>query len=148
MRIFFGGPLTDLKDPERTKAFYKRMAQTAEANGVSYFWAFLSGTDPLKNPDVTPEFVYTRDTEELAKSDIMVAYMGEPTIGTGIEIEFAKTHNIPVVILYEKGKKISRMLRGDPSVKKEIVFASEDDAIAQLDAYIKGLLASETETDI
>jgi hypothetical protein len=67
----------------------------------------------------------------------MVAYMGEPSTGTGIEIEYAKTHNIPVYILYEKGKRISRMLRGCPAVKKEIVFTDFDDAVRQFDAFLK-----------
>lgn len=137
MRIFFAGPLTDLKDPAATKAFYRRLANVATTNGFDYFWAFLNGTDPIKNPDVPPTQVYKVDTYQLIHSNLMVAYMGEPSTGTGIEIEYAKTHNIPVYILYEKGKRISRMLRGCPAVKKELVFTSEKDAVAQFDAFLK-----------
>lgn len=137
MRIFFAGPLTDLSNPETIKAFYRRLAQTAGSNGFDYFWAFLNGTDPVKNPDVLPIRVYQVDIRELSKSDIMVAYMGEPSTGTGIEIEYANEHGIPVYILYEQGRRISRMLRGCPAVKKEIVFRDFDDAVAQFDAFLK-----------
>lgn len=140
MKIFFAGPLTDLSKPKSTKAFYKKLADTARANGFEYFWAFLNGTDPIKNPDVSPAHVYKIDTYQLKNSDIMVAYMGEPSTGTGIEIEFANSHNIPVYILYEKGKRISRMLRGCPAVKQEIVFSSEKDALKQFDDLLKVLL--------
>ncbi len=140
MRIFFAGPLTDLKNPNQTKAFYRRLAEVARANTMEYYWAFMNGTDPVQNPDVTPQKVYDIDTMELGKSDFMVAYMGEPSTGTGIEIEFANTHHIPVYILYEKGKRISRMLRGCPAIKKEVVFTNEDDALAQFDALLKELL--------
>ena len=132
MRIFFAGPLTDLRDPEQTKSFYKRMADVAREAGLAYFWAFLNGTDPVTNPNVTPNQVYQTDTYELSKSNAMIAYVGEPSTGTGIEIEYAHTHHIPVYLLYKKGKKISRMLRGCPAITQEIVYETEDDCLSQL----------------
>ncbi len=139
MRIFFAGPLTDLKNPVKTKAFYRRLADVAKANGHDYFWAFLNGNDPILNPDVLPTDIYQSDIAQLSKSDVMVAYMGEPSIGTGIEIEYANAHTIPVYILYEKGKRVSRMLRGCPAVKKEIVFTSPEDALKQFDTLLSQL---------
>ena len=140
MRIFFGGPLTNLLDPEATKRFYDRLGQAAKNRGFDFFLAFRNGTDPIQNPDVQPHAVYSVDTEELSKSNIMVAYVGEPSTGTGIEIEFAREHNIPVYLLYEKGKPVSRMLRGSPAIKGEIVFESEDDALAQFEALLDTLV--------
>lgn len=139
MRIFFAGPLTDLKNPEKTKVFYTQLATVAEEAGFEYFWAFLNGTDPLENPDVPPLDVYKQDITALDRSDIMVAYIGEPSTGTGIEIEHAHKTGKPIVILYEKGKQISRMLRGCPGILKEIVFSSEDDALTQLKTFLSTL---------
>lgn len=139
MRIFFAGPLSNLSNPEKTKVFYKNMATVAETLGFSYFWAFLSGTDPEKNPDVPPQDVYSRDIAALDNSDIMIAYVGEPTTGTGIEIEHAHQTHKPVILLYEQNKRISRMLRGCPAIKKEIIFSSEEDALAQLQSYLASL---------
>jgi len=137
MRIFFSGPLTDLKNPDGTKAFYAKLAEVAKKHGFDYFWAFQHGTDPIKNPDVTPTDVYRRDIAELEKSDVMVAYVGEPSTGTGLEIEHARIKNIPVYLLYEKNKKISRMLLGCPAVKKEMVFTDEPDALRQFDSLLR-----------
>lgn len=142
MKIFFAGPLTDLRNPVKTKAFYKKLAAVTEQNHVDYFWAFLNGTDPIANPDVPAPKVYEVDKEQLEKSDVMVAYVGEPSTGTGIEIEIAKNHGIPVYILYEKGARVSRMLRGCPAVKGEIVFENEADALAQFDRLLKTLPSS------
>lgn len=136
MRIFFAGPLTNLENPDKVKAFYIKLADLAKKLGHEPFWAFLSGTDPIKNPNVSAEEVYRRDTEQIAKSDLMIAYVGENSIGTGEEIEYAKTVNIPVIIMYEKGDTISRMLKGNPAVVKEIAFGTEDDAIKQLTDYL------------
>jgi nucleoside 2-deoxyribosyltransferase len=139
MRIFFGGPLTDLKDKEGTKRFYTQMAERAKENGVDSFWAFLNGTDPVKNPDVPSAIVYETDLSELERSDVMITYIGEPTTGTGQEMEYARRHGIPVYLLYEAGKKITRMLLGSPIVKGEITFSSHEDALCKLDELIKGL---------
>ena len=136
MKIFFGGPLTNLENPDKVKAFYIKLADLAKKLGHEPFWAFLSGTDPIKNPDISAEEVYRRDIEQIAKSDLMIAYVGEKSIGTGEEIEYAKTMNLPVIIMYEKGDTISRMLKGNPAVKKEIAFETEDDALKQLEAYL------------
>ncbi len=142
MRIFFSGPLTELHNKEQTKTFYKNLAEVAASHGVDSYWAFLHGTDPVANPDVSPQEVYKKDLNALEKSDVMVAYVGEPSTGTGIEVEFANTHHIPIYILYEQGKRISRMLRGCPAVKGEIIFADETDALAQFDDLLKTLLSS------
>jgi len=139
MRIFFAGPLTNLKNPETTKVWYQQMSDMAKSLGHDYFWAFLNGTDPIQNPNVTSQDVYTRDIDELEKSDVMIAYVGEPTTGTGIEIEHARIVNKPVIILYEKDAHVSRMLRGCPSIKKEIVFTSPEDALIQLKEYLSSL---------
>jgi len=139
MRIFFGGPLTELTHPGQTKAFYKQMARVANARGFTSYWAFLNGTDPIKNPDVAPAAVYRTDLTELGKSDLMIAYIGKPTTGTGEEIEYAREHHIPVYLLFEKGKNVSRMVLGSPNVKGTIEFTGKDDALRQLDTLLSRL---------
>lgn len=139
MKIFFAGPLTNLPDPEKTKVFYKNLSTLAEKFGHQPFWAFLSGTDPVKNPDVSAAEVYRRDTERLSQSDLMIAYVGEASTGTGDEIEYANARNIPVVIMYEKGDKMTRMILGNPAVKKVIVFETEDQALKELEEYFKSI---------
>lgn len=139
MKIFFGGPLTDLKDKAGTKKFYVRMAEVAKKNNAECFWAFLHGTDPLEDPDVPSSVVYSSDLEALGASDVMIVYLGEPTTGTGQEMEYAKEHGIPIYMMYEKGKYISRMAKGSPNVKGSIEFTSEEDALAKLDILLDGL---------
>ena len=139
MRIFFAGPLTDLKNPEKTKTFYLKLAEISTDNGFDYFWAFQHGTDPNIERVISAKEVYKRDSTQLLKSDLMVAYIGEPSPGVGIEVELAHTHNIPVYVLYEKDRWTSRMLRGCPSVRKEIIFTSEKDCLEQFQKLLQDL---------
>ncbi|MFC1646902.1 nucleoside 2-deoxyribosyltransferase [Patescibacteria group bacterium] len=141
MRIFFAGPLTNLKNPEKTKKWYQDMAGVATKNGFDFFWAFMSGTDPVNNPNVDPDFIYYKDLEELEKSNLMIAYVGEPSSGTGQELEYAKEHDIPVYLVYEKEKPVSRMIRGNPAIKGEIMFDDYEDALGQLDKLLSTIKA-------
>lgn len=139
MRIFFAGPLTDLKNPNKTKGFYLKLARIAQKTGFDYFWAFQHGTDPNVERKISAQEVYKRDSTQLLKSNIMVAYIGEPSPGVGVEVEIAHTHDIPVCILYEKDRWTSRMLRGCPSIRKEIVFTSEKDCLEQFQKFLQDL---------
>jgi nucleoside 2-deoxyribosyltransferase len=139
MRIFFAGPLTDLKDSDKTKTFYTKLGKVATQAGFDYYWAFMRGTDPELNADVPSSRVYQIDTYELETSDLVIAYVGEPSTGTGIEIEYARTRDIPVYLLYEEGKHISRMLLGSPIVKSSIVYSSEEDACEKLKTLLSSI---------
>lgn len=139
MRIFFGGPLTDLKDPEHTKRFYHTLEEIAWSLGFETYWAFERGTDPELNTDVPSSRVYQIDTYEVEKSDLMIAYVGEPSTGTGQEIEYARTHNVPVYLLYEKGKRVSRMTLGSPNIRGVIEYENEEDAFTQLRQLLERL---------
>lgn len=139
MKIFISGPLTNLADPEKTKAFYDKIAEMIKANDCEYFLAFRNGTDPVANPEVAPHDVYVRDLGGLKDANIMIAYLGEPSTGTGMEIQYAFEHNIPVYALYKSGDNVSRMVRGCPIIKMEIVYGDEEDALRQLEHLLKQL---------
>lgn len=136
MRIFFAGPLTNLRDPDARKLFYRKLDGIARQNGFDSFWAFMSGTDPVKDPDVDPEYIYDKDLKELEKSNLMIAYVGEPSTGTGQELEYAHEHNIPIYLMYKKGDHVSRMITGNRGVNGIIEYESEDDALIQLEMLL------------
>lgn len=139
MRIFFAGPLTNLSNADNIKQWYRKMADVATKNGFDWFWAFLSGTDPVKDPDVEPDYIYEKDLKELENSNLVIAYIGEPSTGTGQEIEYAKEHDIPVYLVYEKDKQVSRMVTGNPAVRGVIEFTDYEDALTQLDTLLASI---------
>jgi nucleoside 2-deoxyribosyltransferase len=139
MRIFFAGPLTGLSNPEKTKALYTHMGEVAAQNGFEYYWAFQNGTDPVKDPGVDPDYIYFKDLAELEKSNLMIAYFGEASPGTGQELEYAREHDIPTYLIFEKTAHVSRMILGNPTVKGTIEFTDEQDALTQLDQLLKSI---------
>jgi nucleoside 2-deoxyribosyltransferase len=139
MRIFFAGPLTSLKNPETTKKLYRDMEGIANKNGFEAYWAFEHGTDPIKDPGVEPDYIYDKDLKELEKSNLMIAYVGEPSPGTGQELEYAHEHNIPAYLIFAKTDHVSRMIIGNPTVLGTIEYTDSDDALNQLDVLLQSI---------
>ncbi len=73
-------------------------------------------TDPVAAPDLDPRSVYEIDRARVARSGLIVAYAGTPSFGVGIEVEIARERGIPVILVAERDRTVSRILLGSPAV--------------------------------
>jgi len=131
-KVYVSGALNAAADIERSKRFYERVGEVCGEVGLDAYVPHTMGTDPIENPDVTPEEVYRRDMAAVSASDLIVAYVGEPSLGVGSEIERASAEGIDVILLYERGRKVSRLILGAPTVCGRVAFSSEADAMGTL----------------
>lgn len=74
-------------------------------------------TDPIK-----PGKVYQTDYRKIIESSLLVAYVGEPSLEVGQEIQIAAFHQIPILLVFEKEAKVSHMTLGTPGVKQTFKF--------------------------
>lgn len=74
------------------------------------------------DPKIKPGKVYQTDYRKIIESSLLVAYVGEPSLGVGQEIQIASFHQIPILLVFEKGAKVSRMTLGNPMVKQTFQF--------------------------
>lgn len=74
-------------------------------------------TDPIK-----PGKVYQTDYRKIIESSLLVAYVGEPSLEVGQEIQIAAFHQIPILLIFEKEAKVSRMTLETPGVKQTFKF--------------------------
>ena len=95
-------------------------------------------TDPVKNPHVTPNDVYDLDMEEVMNSALITAEVTNPSLGVGAELERAAASNIPIILLHEKNARVSRLIRGIPTIRKIIEYSSEEEALKSLAEIITG----------
>lgn len=131
IHIYISGALTGIANPVEIKAFYETIGSLCKEIGFEAYVPHLK-TDPTNNPDVSPREVFETDKNQVSSSDLVVAYLGIPSFGVGMELAYAEINNIPLILLYERGKNISRFPRGIPTVISEIQFSSYDDALARL----------------
>ena len=63
---------------------------------------------------IDPVEVYTRDTIWIQESDALIAEVSVPSHGVGYEIGYALGLGKPVLALYQEGRKVSKMISGNP----------------------------------
>ena len=130
-KVYISGALTGIEKPEEVKTFYEAIGLLCESIGFKAYVPHMY-TDPINNPEVSPTQVFERDKYQVSTSDLVIAYMGSFSFGVGMELAYAETNNIPIVIVYEKHKNISRFPLGIPTLIAEVQFQTYEDALNQL----------------
>lgn len=131
-KVYVSGALTDVDNLAALKTFYEAIGSLCEEMGLQAYVPHLHGTDPSQNPEVSSCQVFRIDKHQVNTSDLVIAYIGCPSIGVGMELAYAETNSIPIILLYERSKCVSKFPRGIPTVISEIRFDNYEDALAQL----------------
>jgi hypothetical protein len=122
---YISGALTALDDAPRTKLFYELLAEIAEASGLRAYLPHRV-TDPVAGAHLDPRSVYEIDRAHVTRAVVLIAYAGIPSFGVGIEVELAREHSVPVIVVAERERPISRLLLGNPAVVEVVKFADLD----------------------
>jgi hypothetical protein len=133
--VYIAGSLTICEDPDARKQFFENIAKVCESCGLSVY-LFHKHTDPKEHPEHTPRDVYERNYNIIANAKFVIAYVGEPALGVGMELEIAKNNNTEVILLYSNQEAVSRMARGNPSVVETITYDSEGEALEKLAEFL------------
>ena len=119
---YVSGALTALEDGARTRLFYELLAEVVESAGLRAYLPHRV-TDPVATSHLDPRAVYDIDRAHVTGSRVVVAYAGIPSFGVGIEVELAREHGIPVILVVERDRTVSRLLLGNPAVVEIVRFA-------------------------
>jgi hypothetical protein len=68
--------------------------------------------DPEKHPEVPAEEVFKRDAAKLLGADLVVAFVGAPSLGVGAELALAMSNDIPVLAICRPNEIVSRFVLG------------------------------------
>ena len=149
---YISGALSDMTEEERTalRSFYESIARVCNDLHLHAYVPHLV-SDPAKNADLSPHDVDALDREAVTRSALVIAYVGRPSTGVGIEIEMAYHANKPVIILCEKqivlSRRLSRLVRGSPAVIKEILFDDREEATVLLANFLRDAYLPTKRTD-
>ncbi|MBU1483207.1 MAG: hypothetical protein KKH12_16205 [Gammaproteobacteria bacterium] len=112
--IYISGALTIA--PSWVKPFYEDLSSAlVERCAVKTYVPHLH-SDPIMNADLTPAQVYEIDEGVIRRASLVIAYLGAPSLGVGMELEIARQHHVPVVGFWMKGERVSRIARGMPGL--------------------------------
>lgn len=134
---YSAGPLTRLKNRDTRKMYDDIALLLKKINIIGYLPHRF--TDPIDHPCGTPQSVYKKNEEKIRESDFVLAYIGEASLGVGIEIEIAQRFGIPVIGYARKNAKVSRMALGNPALHTVIRFSTIKELIAKLSEALEDI---------
>lgn len=111
MKVYFACAIVGGRQDETA---YQHIVDTLLADGhevptainAGDGWRTLEGS-----PD--PNEVYRRDTTWIDESRAVIAEISTPSHGVGYEISYALDRNKPVLCLYRRGARVSKMISGN-----------------------------------
>lgn len=142
MKIYISGALTNVDDLETTqsltglKRFYEVLANVVSDYGHMPYLPHLH-TDPVEHAGVSPQEVYQTDIEKVQESDMVLAYVGVPSFGVGVELGHAANLGVPIVLVVDGPQPLSRLLTGLPTVRTVIRSETKEGLVDQLQRYLK-----------
>ena len=137
MKIYIAGALTHGAE-KKLKELYLEIGKFCKQNGFenAYVPCYM-GTDPIKNPDVAAEKVWEIDEREVSSSDLIIAYVGEPSLGVGGELEIARAAGRDIILWWFTDQKVSRMALGNPAVIARLEIKDKQELFKQLKVILK-----------
>jgi len=111
MKIYFACSITGGREFE---ADYQEIVAAITADGHEIPTSHLAQSDVMENErKLTPQDVYERDVNWIKNCDVLIAEVSVPSHGVGYEIAFALNIGKPVLCLYQKDRRVSKMITGN-----------------------------------
>jgi len=142
MNIYFACSITGGRQDELV---YQKLVTALQQYGHHVPTALLASPDvmPLEGV-VSPEEVYARDVHWITECDFLLAEVSTPSHGVGYEIGYALSLGKRVLCLYRKGRKVSKMILGNPHPKLSIhTYETPEQAVDLLSTYLENISARE-----
>ena len=138
MNIYFACSITGGREFEST---YQELIRALLADKHEIPTAHLAESNVVDLEAVaSAREVYERDVIWLRKADAVIAEVSVPSHGVGYEVGFALSVGKPVLCLWLEGRKISKMISGNPHpnlVAK--MYKNTEEAISIARGFIKTL---------
>ena len=135
MKIYFACSITGGREFE---AVYQVIIQALAEDQHTVPTAHLAASSVVSIESIIdPMEVYTRDITWIRDSDVLIAEISAPSHGVGYEISYALGLSKPVLALYQHGRKISKMISGNPDPNLKVFsYIDSDDAVQIMRAYL------------
>ncbi len=138
MNIYFACSITGGREFE---GVYQELIRALLADGHEIPTAHLadSGVTALE-AQVSPHEVYARDVAWIEAASALIAEVSVPSHGVGYEVGYALQAGKPVLCLAHEGRKVSKMITGNPHPGlRSMAYATGAEAVRLAREFIAGL---------
>lgn len=135
MKIYFACTITGGREFEPV---YQVIARSLAEDSHQVPTAHLAEAGVVALEAVIDPFeVYSRDVAWIRESDALIAEVSVPSHGVGYEIGYALGLGKPVLALYQEGRKVSKMISGNPDPNLSVmVYQSPEHAVKLIRAFL------------
>jgi nucleoside 2-deoxyribosyltransferase len=139
VRAYISGALINAARLDDARRLYERLAEACVSAGWTAYVPHQHA-DPVRDPEMPNTEVASRDLAEVRAADVLVAYVGEPSLGVGAEVAIALAEGKRVLFVAESDRKVSRFLLGlgelYPSQSAVCRYTTVDEAAAWITAQL------------
>ncbi len=138
MKVYFSCSLTGGRTDE---AIYGALVDHMQAAGHEVLTAHLARPEVMRAERVVdPGEVYHRDIAWIEECQALVAEVSTPSHGVGYEIAYALERRKPVLCLYRREARVSKMITGNDMPTLRVgTYASAEEATRVLQEYLDTL---------
>ena len=142
MQAYISGALLNAASLDTSRARYERLAEACRAAGWDAYVPHLHA-DPVRDAHLSNLEVAERDLDHVTAADVLVAYVGEPSLGVGAEVAIALRAGKRVLAVAESDRRVSRFLLGlvelHPAQALVLRYQSEHEAAAWITEQLKAM---------
>ena len=142
MQAYISGALLNAANIDRSRALYERLAEACRAAGWDAYVPHQSA-DPVRDAHLSNQDVAERDLDQVTASDVLVAYVGEPSLGVGAEVVIALRAGKRVLVVAEADRRVSRFLLGLVELHPARAQVCRYQTVDEVAAWITARLADE-----
>lgn len=119
---------------------YQTIVAALVEDGHEVPTAHLAESDvPAREAELHPHEVYSRDVDWIRACNALIAEVSVPSHGVGYEIGFALGLGKRALALYQAGRKVSKMISGNPDPKLTVkTYQTPEEAVSQIREFLKG----------
>ncbi len=118
MNLYFACSITGGREFEPV---YQKLIAALLADGHEIPTAHLADSAVMDLEGVvSPSEVYERDVQWIRAAEALLAEVSVPSHGVGYEVGLALTADKPVLCLYQQGRKLSKMISGNPDPRLHV----------------------------
>lgn len=138
MNIYFACSITGGREFEPV---YQDLTAALLADGHEVPTAHLADSTVVELESVvSPQDVYQRDVDWIRNADALIAEVSVPSHGVGYEIAFALHVGKPVLCLSREGRKVSKMVTGNPDPNLLVrTYHDNQEAVELVRCFIQSL---------
>lgn len=139
MNIYFACSITGGREFE---SVYQAIVEALVQDGHQVPTAHLAESGiGVVEAVLDPQAVYSRDVDWIRASDVLIAEVSVPSHGVGYEIGFALGIGKPVLALYQQGRKVSKMISGNPDAHLQVqVYQNSEEAVGMIRSFLSNVL--------